>query len=258
MPERLRYQRLRSHYYLIFAAIFVSCLLLSIALTGCASKYKTKPDYQITEKVAIDFMTAYQKGDLAAAMENVAEDAVLSTDTGNMKGKESIEGMLKLNIQKENSMEIVGTEKIDESKIALTIDNKIPLFKLAGVDTIKTVETFEVQDGKIVKWEIKYLKESVDFVEQVSAGTTGLEAEVRDGQIVVTKVMPKSPAAFEQIKVGDIILAIDEVELKDMRYGAEEIPYRLIGKVGTKVKLKIKSDSEEFTVTLTRVDSRSL
>ena len=251
--------RLRSRFWFFFVVILVFSLALSMALTGCASsKYKTKPDYQITEKVALDFMAAYQKGDLAAAMENVADDAILSTDTGNMKGKESIEGMLKLNIEKENTMEIIGKEKIDESKIVLTIDNKIPLFQIAGVDSIKTAETFEVQDGKIVRWEIKYLKESVDFVEQVSAGTTGIEAEVRDGQIVVTRVIPKSPAAYEQIKVGDIILAIDGVELKDMRYGAEEIPYRLIGRFGTEVDLKIKSDSEEYEVTLTRVNVNSL
>ncbi|NLP44414.1 MAG: PDZ domain-containing protein [Peptococcaceae bacterium] len=253
MPRRPRF-----HFYLILVLVLSFSLALSMALTGCTSKYQTKPDYQITEKVATDFMTAYQRGDLAAAMENVAEDAVLSTDTGNMKGKSTIEELLKLNIEKENTMEIAGKEKIDESKIALTIDNKIPLFKLAGVDVIKTVETFEVQDGKIVKWEIKYLKESVDFVEKASAGTTGLEAEVRDGKIVVTHVMPKSPAAFEQIKVGDTILTIDGTELKDMRYGAEELPYRLIGQVGTKVDLKIKSDEEEFEVTLTRVDINSL
>ncbi len=67
---------------------------------------------------------------------------------------------------------------------------------------VKTLEKFEVQDGKIVEWEIKHLKESVDLIEQVVFGYYRLEAEVKDGKIVVTKVIPRSPAAFEAIRAG--------------------------------------------------------
>lgn len=241
--------------------VFFSILIigLSLSLIGCTSgKYKTKPDYKITEQVTQSFMEAYRQGDVEKAMAHVSEDAILSTDSGQMQGKETIVELLQLNIDKQNTMEIAEKKKIDNSKISLIVKNKIPLFQLAGVDLIKTKEKFEVQDSKIVRWEIKHLKESVDLIAKISSGTTGLEAGVKDGQIVVTKVMLKTPAAYEEIKVGDIILSINGTELKDMAYGAEEIPYRLIGEPGSKVELKIKSGTEIMTVDLRRVNINDL
>jgi len=235
--------------------LFLIIVLLITALSGCSgTKYKTKPDYNTTEQVTLNFMNSYMQGNLDQAMQNVAEEAVLSTDSGQMKGKATIAELLQINIDKQNKMEIADKKKIDNSKITLTINNTIPLFQLAGVDVVKTKETFEVQDGKIVKWEIKHLKESVDLIEKVATGTIGLEAEVKDGKIVVTQVMKKSPAAYEEIKVGDIIESINGVTLQAMKYGGEEIPYRLIGEVGSKVELKIISGGESMTVNLRRVN----
>lgn len=234
--------------------LLIAIIVLGLVLSGCSTgKYQTKPDYNITEQVTMSFMDAYIQGDLARAMEHVAEEVILSTDSGQMQGKETVNEMLRLNIEKDNTMEITDKNKVDNSKIKLKINNKIPLFQLAGVDVVKTLETFEVQDSKIVKWEIKHLKESVDLVEKVSEGTTGLEAEVKGDKIIVTKVMPNSPAYLEKIEVGDEIVAIDGTELKDMKYGAEEIPYRLIGEVGSKVKIKISSPKESYEVELKRM-----
>ncbi len=232
----------------------IMAMVLTLSLSGCASKYKTKPNYDITEQVTMSFMNAYMQGDIDKAMENVAEEAILSTDSGQMKGKATIAEMLKINIEKENKMEIAEKAKIDDSKTSLTINNKIPLFQLAGVDVVKTRETFEVQDSKIVKWEIKHLKESVDLIESVATSTIGIETEVKDGKIVVTRVIEKTPAAAEEIKKGDIIETIDGIALKDMKHGAEEIPYRLIGEVGTRVELKMTRGTESTTVKLTRVN----
>ena len=238
----------------LFQAILVLSLVFSLILAGCtSSKYKTKPDYNVTEQVTLSFMDAYMQGDLAKAMEHVAEECVISTDSGQMKGKAAISEMLKINIEKENKMEIAEKRKVDNSKISLTIINRIPLLQLAGVDMVKTLEKFEVQDGKIVEWEIKHLKESVDLIEKVSSGTTGLEAEVKDGKIVVTKVLPQSPAAFEDIRVGDIILEINGTKFEDMKYGAEEIPYRLIGEPGSVAQFKIDNGTEIFDVKLKRI-----
>ncbi len=256
--ENERVKRLLGKYKkMVFFSILI--IGLSISLTGCTSgKYKTKPDYKITEQVTQSFMDAYMQGDLNKAMSHVAEDAILSTDSGQMQGKATIAEMLQLNIDKQNKMEIAEKNKIDNSKMTLIIKNNIPLFQLAGVDVIKTKEKFEVQDSKIVRWEIKHLKESVDLIEKMASGTTGLEAEVKDGQIVVTKVMLKTPAAYEEIKVGDVILSINGTELKDMAHGAEEIPYRLIGEPGSKVQLEIKSGTEIMAVDIKRININDL
>lgn len=236
---------------------FTIIIVLSLVISGCG-KYETKPDYSITEQVSESFFKYYMQGDLAKAMEYVADDAVLLTDTGKTKGKEKIATLLEINIAKENKMEIIEKKKIDNSKISLTIKNIIPLFQLSGVDKVKTIEKFEVQDGKIIKWDIKHLKESVDLIEMVSSGTTGLEAEVKDEKIVVTKVMAKTPAAYEEIRVGDVILSINGTELKDMKCGAEEIPYRLIGEPGTKVQMRISSGKEILDVEIKRININDL
>lgn len=226
-----------------------------LILTGCISskEYQTKPDYGITEQVTLSFMDYYSRGEIEKAMEHVADDAALSTDSGQMEGKEVIEKIIRLNLEKDNSTEILEKQKIDESKMTLIVANKIPLFQIAGIDIIKTKEKFEVQDGKIVRWEIQHLKESVEMIEKVAVGTTGLEADVQDGKIVVTNIMDKSPAKNADIKRGDIILSIEGVELKDMTYGKEEIPYRLIGEVGSRVRLEISQGTETSEVRLRRV-----
>jgi len=238
--------------YIVFLILIIS---ISLLLTGCFStkNYQTKPDYAITEQVTGSFLDYYSRGEIDNAIEHVADDAEMSTDSGQMEGIEVIKQMISLNYEKDNSIEILETQKIDESKITYIIANKIPLFQIAGIDIIKTKEMFEVQDGKIVRWEIKHLKESVDMIEKVAVGTIGLEAEAQDGKIVVTKITDKSPAENADIQSGDIILSIDGVELKDMKYGGEEIPYRLIGEVGSRINLEISQGAETSEVKLRRV-----
>jgi len=230
-------------------------LVVSLSLAGCSgSNYETKPDYAITEQVSMRFMEAYMQGDIEKAMQEVAEEAILSTETGQMKGKETIAEMLRINIDKENKVEIADQKKLDNSKIVMTINNRIPLFQLAGVEVIQTKEIFEVQDGKIVEWEIKNKKESMDLIEKMASGSTGLEVEVKDDQIVVKRVVAKTPADYAEIKSKDIIQSINGVTLQEMKYGADEIPYRMIGEVGSKVEFKIQSGTEVRTVNLKRIN----
>lgn len=238
-----------------YIVLLILVVTISIILTGCISskKYQTKPDYSITEQVTLSFMDYYRQGEIEKALEHVADDARISTDSGQMEGKEHIEQMIRLNREKDNTIEILEKNKIDESKITFIVANQIPLFQIAGIEIIKTKEKFEVQDGKIVQWEILHLKESVDMIEKVAVGTTGLEAKVQDNKIVVTNIVDKSPAQNADIQVGDIILSIDGVELQDMTYGEEEIPYRLIGEVGSRVDLEISRETEASEVRLRRV-----
>ena len=70
--------------------------------------------------------------------------------------------------------------------------------------------------------------------------------------------MEKTPAKLLDIQIGDIILSIDGVELKDMKYGEQEIPYRLIGEVGSRVEMEISRGSETHVVKLRRVNITEL
>lgn len=242
-----------------FTLLIVLVVAISILLTGCVpTKYETKPDFAITQQVSLGFIESYSQGEIEKAMEYVAEKATLSADGELLKGKDNIEAMITHNYEKDNRVEVLEQNKIDNSMIEFIVANQIPLFQIAGIDVIKTKERFEVQDGKIVRWKIDHLKESVDMIEKVAVGSTALEVEVQDGQMVVTQVMDNSLAKTMGIQKDDVIVSIDGVRYEDMKYGEAEIPYRLIGEVGSRVELKVSRASEVSVINLRRVHINDL
>lgn len=246
----------------IFLTLFMLTLVLT--LSGCdylpfSSKYETEPDYKVTEPVATDFMEAYVEGDWEQALEYVDDEAVLITAEGQTKGKEVYGEMIKHNTRQDTKMEILNKKKVDESKIEFQISNVVPLYQICGVDMIKTIETIEVQDSKIVQWEIEYSPESMELIGEAAAGTVGIEVEEKDGLMIISDIIKDSPAAAEEgLRKGDRIKAINGLELKDMEYGIAEVPYRLIGKVGTEVTLTMVKGSRVYDVVLTRIDAKEI
>jgi carboxyl-terminal processing protease len=61
------------------------------------------------------------------------------------------------------------------------------------------------------------------------------------------------PADKAGLMPGDIIVAIDELYISDMKYGEDEAWLRLSGKAGTKVTLTINRNGQVFDVEVERV-----
>jgi carboxyl-terminal processing protease len=86
-----------------------------------------------------------------------------------------------------------------------------------------------------------------NFTETFSGqtGVVGLYAENKAGQIVISIVFPNGPADKAGLRVGDVILAIDDVTL-DKDADSSETGLMIRGSPGTTVHLKILRDGQVF------------
>ena len=89
-----------------------------------------------------------------------------------------------------------------------------------------------------------------------SFGGIGIVFGKKDNDFVVISALPDNPGAQAGIKSGDIIIAIDGKETKDMNM--EEVAHKIRGEKGTKVTLKlVGKDGAEKTVSVVRGDIKS-
>jgi hypothetical protein len=82
-------------------------------------------------------------------------------------------------------------------------------------------------------------------------GVTGINSELRDGKVVVSKVRPGTPAERAGIRVGERLLAIDGQAVEGLGHRARS--YLLQGPPGTTVTVALEdSAGARRTATLTR------
>ncbi|QEG23942.1 S1C family serine protease [Mariniblastus fucicola] len=79
--------------------------------------------------------------------------------------------------------------------------------------------------------------------------------EVSDGGVLITKVVENTPAQKAKLRIEDVILKIDQVEVKN-----RNALKQAIGKYtpGTDVALTVKRDDEEMVIKLTLADASSV
>lgn len=91
-------------------------------------------------------------------------------------------------------------------------------------------------------------------------GGVGIQLGYRNKEMTVISPMIDSPAQKAGIVGGDIIIKIDEVDVKDLSFN--DAAAKIRGKRGTKVKLTVKrygyDDTIEFTLTRSRIDVKDV
>ena len=91
-------------------------------------------------------------------------------------------------------------------------------------------------------------------------GGVGIQLGYRNKEMTVISPMIDSPAQKAGIVGGDIILKIDETDVKDLSFN--DAAAKIRGKRGTKVKLTVKrygyDDTIEFTLTRSRIDVKDV
>ena len=91
-------------------------------------------------------------------------------------------------------------------------------------------------------------------------GGVGIQLGYRNKEMTVISPMIDSPAQKAGIVGGDIIIKIDEADVKDLSFNDAAVKIR--GKRGTKVKLTVKrygyDDTIEFTLTRSRIDVKDV
>ena len=91
-------------------------------------------------------------------------------------------------------------------------------------------------------------------------GGVGIQLGYRNKEMTVISPMIDSPAQKAGIVGGDIIIKIDEVDVKDLSFN--DAAAKIRGKRGNKVKLTVKrygyDDTIEFTLTRSRIDVKDV
>lgn len=103
-------------------------------------------------------------------------------------------------------------------------------------------------------------REDVDALTTGKYGGIGITVSKFDDQIVVVKVSKGHPADKAGIKVGDVIVEIDSINLKNKPL--EEVRTYLVGKPGTPIKLKVLREGVKgplvFEMTRTDIEVKSV
>ena len=77
----------------------------------------------------------------------------------------------------------------------------------------------------------------------VNDGTLGFLSSAADGGVRVSELLPGSPAARSPLVPGDVIVKVNDVELKEV--SASRLSELLAGQAGTKVKLWVRHSGSE-------------
>lgn len=121
---------------------------------------------------------------------------------------------------------------------------------------IKILSTTKLPDGPVDTkpyWIILRLEKVASEYFEEDIGGIGAFLNIKDGYPYILDITPESPADRSGLKIGDVIMEIDEADM----YGKnlQESINKLRGKPGTQVKIKAKSPDKDETreVTIERV-----
>ena len=134
------------------------------------------------------------------------------------------------------------------------------------LNLIKDNYPFEVDENELIITAVKSMLKSLDPYSDYytkeeadqqfgtllisSFSGVGLYIEDMDGYVNVVAPIKGQPAEKAGIKAGDLIIAVDDIDIKDM--GVNKVSSMIKGPVGTKVKITIKRGEETLDFELTR------
>ncbi len=103
-------------------------------------------------------------------------------------------------------------------------------------------------------------REEVDALTTGKYGGIGVSISKIDTQIVIVKVMKNYPADKAGLKVGDVIIQIDSISVKDKPL--DEVRTYMVGKAGTSIKLKVLREGFEkplvFEMTRAEIEVKNI
>lgn len=124
---------------------------------------------------------------------------------------------------------------------------------------------FEIEKSTLIEGGIRGMLQSVDphssyftpeeaeeFNQSISGEFSGIGVYIneKDGYINIENTIKGQPAEKAGIKKGDLIIEVEDKDIKDM--GLNKASSLIKGPVGTKVKLKIKRGEKNLVIKVTR------
>jgi hypothetical protein len=219
-------------------------------------------------EIVKSFVKALNEGDSQAAIDLLADDVVYVDNY--------MDGYFDMYNSKEDIAEELdymlgykGTMESDENALKELAENvwqiegrandyfttlTAELYPDDGFDGFGYTTKYFVTDNKICYIEFLWNGEDEVLFDKLNEGNIGiLLLENDSGEVVIAACVPGMPAEKEGLKPGDIIVAIDDVNVEEMDdFGYEKAWYKILDKVGTKVKLTINRNGEVFDVEIER------
>ncbi|NLY86268.1 MAG: S41 family peptidase [Tissierellia bacterium] len=133
------------------------------------------------------------------------------------------------------------------------------------LNLIKDNYPFEVDEDELIITAVKSMLKSLDpysdyytkeeaksLYDSLSGNFSGvgMYIEDRDGYVGVVAPIKGQPAEKAGIKAGDLIISVDDIDIKDM--GVDKVSSMIKGPAGTTVKLKVKRGERILTFKITR------
>ncbi|MGI6143620.1 MAG: BslA/BslB family hydrophobin [bacterium] len=215
------------------------------------------------------FIKALNEGDAQGAMDLLAEDVVHVDNylDGYFELYDSEEVAEEIDYMVEAKYEMVDYENTFKAlgENVWVVEGKAndyftgltaALYPGAGFAGMGYTAKYFVTDNKICYMEFLWNRDDEDLYYKLTGGFIGaffLAGEGEDGEIVIEACVPGLPGDKAGLKPGDIIVAVDGIRVEEMEdYRASEVYFRLLGPVGTKVKLTINRNGEVFDVEIVR------
>jgi C-terminal processing protease CtpA/Prc len=108
----------------------------------------------------------------------------------------------------------------------------------------------ETRSVKVAEGEAVELGEVKVAARRATPGTVGAGFSEERGQVSVAWLTPEGPAARAGMRVGDTLLSVDGVVVRNR----QEAESRTRGTPGSPVRLSVRRDAGEQQVQLTRAD----
>ncbi|MGI6629783.1 MAG: BslA/BslB family hydrophobin [Bacillota bacterium] len=219
-------------------------------------------------EIVESFVKAINEGDGEAALELLADnvtyvdnymDGFLDVYQSKEDIEWHIESMLDYDfalVNEENTLR-ERSENVWEVK-GKTIDYFTELlaqfYPQDGFTGMGYTSKYFVTDNKISYIEFLWNREDEILLDKLQGGSIGVLLGLNDkGEGVISVCLPGLPAEKAGLRPGDVIVAVNGINVEDMDYGFEEAAFRIRGKAGTTVKLTINRDGKVFDVQIERI-----
>jgi len=104
-------------------------------------------------------------------------------------------------------------------------------------------------------YTIYYGESQIEYSKLINSGQySGIGCEVvkKGESIILVDMKANGPADKAGLKVGDVLLSIDNEAITPARQGAEEVKTLLLGEKDTEVKLEVERAGKRFSYTVVR------
>lgn len=172
-----------------------------------------EPNARLSRSDALWMMFVYKHGEISSILENEVKNTPL-------RQTNTVENLLETQYWRTGEIE---THQLEDSAIA------------GMVDSLNDPYSVYFPPEEAIKFEKYINEESLDKEEYAGLGVVVQEAN--EGGMVITQVFAGSPAEISDIRVGDVVIAVEGENVQEL--SVTEIAKKIKGPVGTSISLTI-------------------